>query len=165
VKAVRRATETVLGAFCVALITALAVLVLAAVTFRQLGASLTWYDEVATVLLAWITYYGAAYAALKRAHLGSRELLIRAPMAWRFALFLLGEALVIAFFAVAAWAGFEVVVALRGDGLVSLPWVPVPVTQSVIPIGAVLFIACQVLSAADEWDALRRARSGVKEMI
>ena len=42
---------------------ALAVTVLLGVTFRFAGSALVWYDEVAAVQLAWITYYGSAYAA------------------------------------------------------------------------------------------------------
>ncbi len=35
---------------------------------------------------------------------------------------------------------------LAGDTLISLTWVPIQVTQSVIPIGAILFMICQILS-------------------
>jgi len=38
---------------------------------------------------------------------------------------------------------------LGGTSLVSLPWVPAAVAQSVIPIGAVLFIVAQLLSLPD----------------
>ena len=48
---------------------ALAVTVLLGVTFRFAGSALVWYDEVAAVQLAWITYYGSAYAALKGSHI------------------------------------------------------------------------------------------------
>lgn len=161
----RRIVETLLGAFCVGLIVALTALVLVAVAYRQLGASLTWYDEVATVLLAWLTYYGAAFAMLKRGHLASPEILMRLPLAPRFALFVASEALVIAFFAVVGWTGAEVVVLLKGDGLISLPWVSVQVTQSVMPLGAALFIVCQLLSTREEWAMLRRGRSVVKESV
>ena len=48
---------------------ALAVTVLLGVSFRFAGSALVWYDEVAAVQLAWITYYGSAYASLKGAHI------------------------------------------------------------------------------------------------
>ena len=35
---------------------------------------------------------------------------------------------------------------LAGDTLISLTWVPIQFTQSVIPIGAILFMICQLLS-------------------
>ena len=41
---------------------ALAVEVIAGVVFRYSGYALVWYDEVATILLAWVTYYGSALA-------------------------------------------------------------------------------------------------------
>ncbi|MCH7897006.1 MAG: TRAP transporter small permease, partial [candidate division NC10 bacterium] len=49
-----------------------------------------------------------------------------------------------------------VVMVLGGTTLVSLPWVPSAVAQSVIPIGAVLFIVAQLLSLPD---VLRQARA------
>lgn len=156
---VKRGFELALAIFSVLLITAQFLLVILAVVYRELGASLTWYDEVATVLLAWLTYYGSALAALKRGHLGSPEILRLAPPRLRLALFVLAEALVVTFFLLLAWAGLEVVILLQGDTLISLPWVPVQLTQSVIPIGAVLFVAAQLLSIPDEWGYLQHGRA------
>jgi hypothetical protein len=52
------------------LMVSLTTLVIVAVIYRKAGASLSFYDEVASVVLAWITYYGAALAALRRKHIG-----------------------------------------------------------------------------------------------
>ena len=51
------------------LMVVLTLTVVVAVVYRKGGASLSWYDEVASVLLAWLTYYGAALAALSRGHI------------------------------------------------------------------------------------------------
>lgn len=158
-QALKRSLELALAVFSVLLITAQFLLVIVAVIYRELGASLTWYDEVATVLLAWLTYYGSALAALKRGHLGSPEILRLAPPAVRLPLFILGETLVVVFFLILAWAGLEVVILLQGDTLISLTWVPVQLTQSVIPIGALLFIVAQLLSIPDEWRYLQYGRA------
>jgi TRAP-type C4-dicarboxylate transport system permease small subunit len=155
----KRGFELALAVFSVLLITAQFLLVIVAVVYRELGASLTWYDEVATVLLAWLTYYGSALAALKRGHLGSPEVLRLAPPMLRLPLFVVAEVLVVAFFLLLAWAGLEVVILLEGDTLISLPWVPVRLTQSVIPIGAALFVLAQLLSIPDEWAYLRHGRA------
>jgi TRAP-type C4-dicarboxylate transport system permease small subunit len=56
---------------------------------------------------------------------------------------------VLAFFVVLALAGMRVLSVLGGTSLVSLPWVPAAVAQSVIPIGAVLFIVAQIVSLPD----------------
>jgi TRAP-type C4-dicarboxylate transport system permease small subunit len=154
----KRGLELALALFCVLLITTLFVLVIVAVAYRELGSALAWYDEVATILLAWLTYYGAAFAALRRGHLGSPEILRLMPERVRLPLFVIGEALVIAFFAILAWAGLEVVILLEGDGLISLPWVPVQLTQSVIPVGSALFILAELLSMRDEWRNLTERR-------
>jgi TRAP-type C4-dicarboxylate transport system permease small subunit len=110
------------------------------------------------VILAWITYYGSALAALRRGHLASPEVLRKAPEHIRLPLFLIGEVLVVGFFLVLAWAGLQVVILLEGDTLISLPWIPVQLTQSVIPVGAMLFVIGHLLSLPDEWVNLRHQR-------
>ena len=44
------------------LMIALAFEVTLGIVFRFIGSSLVWYDEVASVLLAWLTFYGSALA-------------------------------------------------------------------------------------------------------
>jgi TRAP-type C4-dicarboxylate transport system permease small subunit len=128
---------------------ALAVVVIVGVGFRKAGASLVWYDEVASILLAWLTYYGAALAALHRAHIGMPTLVARLTGVARAAMILAGEVCTLAFFVVLAYAGVRVLSVLGGTGLTSLPWMPMSVAQSVIPIGAVLFIVAQLISLPD----------------
>jgi TRAP-type C4-dicarboxylate transport system permease small subunit len=129
-----------------ALMAALATIVVVGVGFRKLGASLVWYDEVASILLAWLTYYGAALAALHRAHIGVPTLVERTRGRLRTALVLLAECVVLAFFTALALAGLRVLSVLGGTTLVSLPWVPMTLAQSVIPMGAVLFIVAELLT-------------------
>ena len=135
----------------------LTAVVVIAVVYRKAGASLTWYDEVASILLAWVTYYGAALAALRRDHIGFDSLVLSVPPALRLFLVGLAEVCVFGFFALLAWTGWVVIEVLEGDTLVSLPEISVQFTQSVIPIGAVLFILCEALSLPDH---LRRVRAG-----
>jgi TRAP-type C4-dicarboxylate transport system permease small subunit len=142
----RTAFDRTLTAFVIFLLGSLAVIVLMGVAYRKLGISMVWYDEVASIALAWLTYYGAALAALKRAHIGFPGLVNAMPPVFRVPVVLLGEAVVIAFFAVLAWYGYQVLVILEGDSMVSLPWVSTRLTQSVIPVGAVLFILAQRFS-------------------
>ena len=135
----------ILEAIAVVLMVALAVEVTIGVAFRYAGYSLAWYDEVASILLAWVTYYGAALAALRRAHLGVPEIVALLPPALRVVVTLIAEAFVFAFFIVLAWVGYSVLEVLVTDTLVSLPQVSVAYTQSVIPISAVLFIIAEAL--------------------
>lgn len=137
--------------FVIFLMVVLTTVVIVAVVFRYTGSSLSWYDEVASILLAWVTYYGAALAALRRGHIGFDDVLLALPLPLRKAAVILAEALVLFFFGLMAWAGVTVLQILEGSTLVSLTWVPVSVTQSVIPIGAVLFIIAELLSLPDYW--------------
>ncbi len=129
----------------------LSVLVVVAVIYRKSGMSLSWYDEVASVLLAWLTYYASALAALTRGHIGFNGLLNAMKPSLRIPVLIIGEILVIGFFLLLAWFGVQVLVILGGDNLTSLTWVPTRLTQSVIPIGAALFIVGQLLSFPEMW--------------
>ena len=133
----------------IVLVAALAVVVVLGVGFRKAGAALVWYDEAASILLAWLTYYGAALVALARGHIGVPVLVERLRGRARTCVLLLGEATVIGFFLVLAWAGLQVQGALAGTTLVSMPAVPSALAQSVIPIGAALYIVAQLLNLPD----------------
>jgi TRAP-type C4-dicarboxylate transport system permease small subunit len=142
----RRRYERLLEWIVIAMMAALAVEVTLGVVFRYVGYSLVWYDEVASILLAWVTYYGAALAALKRSHIGVPELVRLLPPALRLPIALLAEALVFAFFVLLAWVGYSVLEVLASDNLVSLPAVSVAYAQSVIPISSLLFIIAQAFA-------------------
>jgi TRAP-type C4-dicarboxylate transport system permease small subunit len=150
---VRKALQRALEAVAVLLLTALAVIVLAGVAARTVRHSFVWYDEVASILLAWLTYYGAALAALYRAHIGFPELVRMLPRGPRRAALVVAETIVLGFFALLAWVGWRIVEVAAGDRLVSLPWMPLQLAQSVIPIGAVLFLVSEVLSIPAAWRA------------
>jgi TRAP-type C4-dicarboxylate transport system permease small subunit len=148
---VRRGYERFLEALVVLLMAAMFVIVLLGVTFRTAGSALVWYDEIAEILLAWLTYYGAALAALKRAHIGIPTVVNALPFGGRVAAFVAAEACVLAFFLVLAWTGWRVVEVLAVDFLISIPEISTQYTQSVIPIGAALFVVAQVLSMPEAW--------------
>ena len=150
--------EVVLEYFVIFLMVILTTVVVVAVIYRLLGSSLAWYDEVAAILLAWITYYGSALAALRRRHIGFDSVLLSIPMPTRMWAVALAEAITAGFFILLAWAGYTVMTILGGMSLVSLTWVPVSCTQSVIPIGAALFLICQMLSLPEYW---RKTANGV----
>ncbi|HVL37702.1 MAG TPA: TRAP transporter small permease subunit, partial [Burkholderiales bacterium] len=139
----RRRYERLLEWVVIILMAALAVVVTVGVAFRYGGAALVWYDEVASILLAWVTYYGAALAALKRAHIGVPELMRHLRPRLRLPVTLFAQACIFAFFLLVAWVGTSVLEVLAYDNLVSLPGVSVAYAQSVIPVSAVLFIIAQ----------------------
>lgn len=154
-----------LEAWLIILMVGLTALVIVAVLFRKFGSSLSWYDEVAAIMLVWITYYGSALAALRRKHIGFDGVLLSLPLGPRRVAFVLGEALVIGFFALFTYGGWYVYQVVEGDGLVSLPWVPQQLAHSVIPIGGALFIVAEMLSIPEAWRAVSTGLSFEHEEI
>ncbi len=146
----RNTLDRLLVVVCLTLMTAMAGVVISAVIWRTAGASFTWYDEVASVMLCWITYYGAALAALRRAHLGFPTIAALLPPPIRLAVLLVTEGVVLFFFVMMAYFGVQVIDLLQGDTLISLPWVKVEFVMSVIPIGAVLFIVAELTTLPDK---------------
>ncbi|MFM1849470.1 MAG: hypothetical protein RL446_309 [Pseudomonadota bacterium] len=113
------------------------------VVFRMLGQSLSWYDEVASILLAWLTFYGSALASFKRAHIGCPEVVDALSPAIRRPVAILAQVLVIGFFVLLAYVGFQIMPMLATDTMTSLPDVPMNLVQSVIPVSACLILICE----------------------
>lgn len=139
----RAGYERALEWLVVALVVGLAIEVTLGVVFRAIGHSLSWYDEVASVLLAWLTFYGSALASVKRAHIGCPEVVERMPWRARRVVNIAAEVLVIAFFVLLGGVGLWILPVLGTGALVSLPWIPMSVVQSVIPISAALIVLAE----------------------
>lgn len=140
-----------LEAISLLLLTALLLIVVVAVGARYTGHLFLWYDELASILLAWLTYFGAALAALKRGHLGFDNAMRALPPAARRVAFVLAEAVTVGFFVALGWGGWALLDVLVGETLVSLPSVPSAAVQSAIPIGALLFVLAEALSMPEAW--------------
>lgn len=155
-----RIMERLLEIVTVVLMVSLTLVVLYAVVTRYAWRTPSWYDEVAAIMLVWLTYYAGALAALKRGHIGVDGVLTALPVNIRMPIAYLSEALFIGFFLVLGWAGLVVLEVMQGMALITLRWVPLTFTQSVIPIGAGLFIIAQLLSMPGY---LAKVRSGVTQ--
>ena len=163
VKTIRAGFERLLEGIVVVLTTGLFLLVVVGVIFRKAGHSIIWYDEIAEVMLAWITYYGAALAALKRGHIGVATVVRLMPRFWRVAAFVVAELTVAAFFVLLAWVGVRVLEVLTIDFLATLPELSSVYTHSAIPIGAVLYLIAQGLSLPEGWRDAKRGREHAAE--
>lgn len=140
-----RVMEWVVGLLMIAL----AAEVIMGVVFRTVGQPLVWYDEVASAMLAWLTFYGSALASVKRAHISCPELIDQLGPAARRAIRIFVQLLVIAFFALLGWVGISIMPILATDHMVSVPEIPMSIVQSVIPISAVLIVLAEVLHLVD----------------
>jgi TRAP-type transport system small permease protein len=141
----RRGYERLLEWICIVLMAALAAEVTAGVVFRYTGHSLVWYDEVATILLVWVTFYGSALAVLKHAHMGVPEIVAMMPAPARVVATVIAQLCTLAFFVLLAWISWSILDVLNTDMLVTVPDVSVAYAYSALPIGAVLFVIAQVL--------------------
>ena len=159
--AVRRLYQHVLELICFVLMAALAVIVVVGVAFRTVGEALVWYDEIAAILLAWLTYYGAALAAYRGAHIAVNSIVDALPRPLRVAVTVFAEACVIGFFVLLGWVGWTILEVLATDTLVSLPDIPVSYAQSVIPIGSFLFVLAELLRLPELLSTAARPRMEV----
>ncbi len=148
---------------CVVLMAALTIAIVWAVLSRKLGASVGWYDELVSVLLAWVSFIGASLAVLHGAHLGFDNIADALGVRARLGLLVLREGLFFAFFATLGWAGLGVIRMLRGDTLTSLPWIPVSLTQAIIPIACALLIISEFLMLPEKWAAESAPKSAKHE--
>ncbi|TPE53484.1 TRAP transporter small permease [Amaricoccus solimangrovi] len=137
------------------IVAAMTLLIVLGTVYRYIGSPLGWYDEIASIGLVWMTYFGSALAALKGAHIGFPGLVNAMPPRIRVPATLFAEACVFFFFGLLGWAGWQVLVILEGMTLVSLPNVSVQLTQSIIPIGAALFIIAEALRLPEVLEAAR----------
>lgn len=145
--------RTVYGRFLTLVVSVLMVVLFVEVTlgviFRTIGQPLVWYDEVASILLAWLTFYGSALASFNRAHIGCPEIVAMCPPRFRRVLGVISQLIVIVFFAMLGWYGMEIMPILATDFMSSLPDVSMAVAQSVIPISAVLILIGESLALYD----------------
>ena len=138
-----------------ALLVALLGVVLLGVGFRYSGRSLIWYDELASMLLAWITFAGAGLATLRNAHLGFSGLLFGLPKSGRIALFVLVELIFFATFAAIGWAGWAILDIFAGETLISVRFLTRSFVQSILPIGAGLIVLARFLTLTGRYCDVR----------
>ena len=161
----RKAYEAVLVVVTLSLLVLLAVVVLYAVAARTAGSSPVWYDEVASVMLAWLTFLGAPLAVLKSAHLNFETLLMSRALATRKIMYVAGELVYYVVFALVAWAGWTIQEIFSGETLTSLRFVPLALVQSIVPVSAVLMIVSRLMLAPASWTRMIEAREAEADEI
>ncbi|HTP49047.1 MAG TPA: TRAP transporter small permease [Casimicrobiaceae bacterium] len=130
------------------------------VVFRFAGQSLAWYDELASHLLAWLTFYGAALASVKRAHIGCPEVVEMMPWRARRFVNIVAQLIVITFFVLLGGVGAWIMPVLATDALISLPEIPMSVVESVIPISSLLIVIAETAYLLELIAAKNPPRSG-----
>jgi TRAP-type transport system small permease protein len=126
----------------VGLLAGLTVLVCLGVFFRYvLNSSLVWYDEFASYMLVWLTFYGCVVVDYQRRHIGFDLFVNKLAPGRRRVVDIIGESAVLGFQFVLCYYGWILTERMGDETTVSLPWIQVGWVQSVLPItGALLLV-------------------------
>lgn len=130
--------------WAVLLLILMVVVVFLGVFFRYvLNASLVWYDEFASYLLVWLTFYGAVVALYRQRHIGFELVVDRLESGTRRLIDIIGECFVLGFQFVLFYYGWLLTEKMGDETAVSLVWVKMSWVYSVLPItgGLMLLIS------------------------
>ena len=134
--------------WAVFLLVLMVVVVTLGVFFRYvLGASLAWYDEFASYLLVWLTFYGAVVASYRRRHIGFDMVVNRLMSSSRRKIEVVAELFVLGFQIVLFYYGWNLMQKMGDETAISLPWVKMGWVYSVLPLagGLMLLISLERL--------------------
>jgi C4-dicarboxylate transporter DctQ subunit len=128
--------------WAVCLLAGLVVIVCLGVFFRYvLNASLTWYDEFASYMLVWLTFYGTVVADHRRRHITFELVVDKLAPTTRKIVDVAAEIAVLGFQFVLFYYGWVLMERMGDETAISLPWVKVSWITSVLPItGALLLL-------------------------
>jgi TRAP-type C4-dicarboxylate transport system permease small subunit len=130
--------------WAVFLLVLMVLLVALGVFFRYvLGSALAWYDEFASYLLVWLTFYGAVVASYRRRHIGFETFVAGLRPGTRSNLEAVAELFVLGFQIVLFYYGWLLMRKMGDDTAISLVWVKMGWVYSVFPItgGLMLIIS------------------------
>lgn len=130
--------------WAVGLLAGLTLVVCLGVFFRYvLNASLVWYDEFASYLLVWLTFFGTVVAAYHKRHIGFELVVDKLTPRTRRVVDFVGEAAVLGFQFVLLYYGWILTQRMGDETAISLPWVKVAWVTSVMPVtgGLMLLIS------------------------
>lgn len=110
-----------------------------------LNSSLSWYDEFASFLLVWLTFYGAVVASYRRRHIGFEIVVDRFMPSTRKIIELIAESCVLGFQAVLFYYGWLIMQKMGDETTVSLVWVKMRWIYSVMPITGGLMLVISLM--------------------
>ena len=133
-------------AWTVLLLVLMVLLVSLGVFFRYvLNSSLSWYDEFASFLLVWLTFYGAVVASYRRRHIGFEIVVDRLMPGTRKIVELIAESCVLGFQAVLFYHGWQLMQKMGDETTVSLVSVKMRWIYSVLPITGGLMLVISLM--------------------
>lgn len=147
-QAVTRLLEVWVGILLVAMV----VVVTAGVFYRYvLNSALVWYDEFASYLLVWLTFYGAVLATQRDLHIDFNEVVRRLAPGPRRVLEAVSDLCVLAFYLILLAYGTVLVRSMEAETAISLPGVKMAWVYSVLPVSGALMLAYGLARAVRRW--------------
>ncbi len=129
------------------MLSAMAVIVFANVSLRYLtNYSITWSEEVARYLMIWVTFLGAGLALRYGNHVAITNLQDMAPRRGQILLRLLIVLLLVTFFAIMVWMGYDYMSRMRFQ-MTPATRISFSYVYAAMPIGFVLLIVHLLLLA------------------
>jgi TRAP-type C4-dicarboxylate transport system permease small subunit len=127
--------------WAVGLLAAMVVIVCWAVFTRYvLNSSLVWYDEFASYLLVWLTFFGAVVADYQRRHIAFDLLVNKLKPPARCVVDVVGELSVLGFQFVLLYYGWILTEKMGDETAISLPWVKIAWVNAVLPVAGALLL-------------------------
>lgn len=127
--------------WAVVLLVLMVLLVSLGVFFRYvLDAALAWYDEFASYLLVWLTFYGAVVASYRRRHIAFELVVDRVAPFTRKIVEAVSETLVLAFQVILFYYGWLLTRKMGDETAISLEWIKMGWVYSALPITGALML-------------------------
>ena len=125
----------------IGLLAAMVVVVCWAVFTRYvLNSSLVWYDEFASYLLVWLTFFGAVVADFQRRHINFDLLVNKLKPPARRVVDVVGEFAVLGFQFVLLYYGWILTEKMGDETAISLPWIQIAWVTAVLPVTGALML-------------------------
>ena len=132
------------------LLVVMVVVVCLGVFFRYfLNSSLVWYDEFASYLLVWLTFYGSVVASYRRRHIGFEVLIEKLEPKTRRIVDFISECFVLCFQIVLFYYGWLLVQRMGDGSAISLTWIKMGWVYSVLPITGGLMLLISFMRLVD----------------
>ena len=119
------------------LMSALVFTVFAQVLFSYINQPLAWTQEVALIILVWLTFLGAAYAMSLRAHISIDFFVNKLPRSLQKISLVLSTIISIAFFYILITEGYSFVLMTSGQ-FSSVLRIPMSLVYTVIPVSGII---------------------------
>ncbi len=155
---IERVMTRVLELWAGFLLVVMVVVVTAGVFYRYvLNSALVWYDEFASYLLVWLTFYGAVLATQRDVSIEFDEVVRRLAPGSRRVVEAFSGVLTVTFHLMLLVYGIVLMRSMGAETAISLPRVKMAWVYSVLPISGALMLVFSVLHLVRRWRGQRAA--------